>query len=231
MRKATHVLGRAFRETGQALDRLGLTVAENEIYKETFSRHRPVMNLFDQRPVIAAGVFVAPNASVIGRATILNDVSIWYGAVVRADKHRVKIGSNTNVQDRAVINTVTSLDNGFPADVTIGEEVTIGHGALLTSCTVGSRVLIGQGAIVQAGADIGSDSMIAAGAVVLPNTVVPSKQLWAGNPAKYVRDLTDEELAGVQKSAEEYVKLSKEHDAEFLPYGTAYQAAEDKNVL
>lgn len=178
--------------------------------------------------------------------------------MVRADKHRVKIGSNTNVQDRAVINTVTSLDNGFPADVTIGEEVTIGHGALLTSCTVGSRVLIGQGAIVQAGADIGSDSMIAAGAVVLPNTVVPSKQLWAGNPAKYVRDLTDEELAGVQKvslcdncskclwtnhrrlfaccllfsqSAEEYVKLSKEHDAEFLPYGTAYQAAEDKNVL
>lgn len=119
--------------------------------------------------------------------------------MVRADKHRVKIGSNTNVQDRAVINTVTSLDNGFPADVTIGEEVTIGHGALLTSCTVGSRVLIGQGAIVQAGADIGSDSMIAAGAVVLPNTVVPSKQLWAGNPAKYVRDLTDEELAGVQK--------------------------------
>lgn len=81
----------------------------------------------------------------------------------------------------------------------IGEHVTIGHGALLTSCNVGSRVLIGQGAIVQAGADIGNDSMIAAGAVVLPNTVVPSKQLWAGNPAKYVRDLTDEELSTLEK--------------------------------
>lgn len=103
------------------------------------------------------------------------------------------------MQDRAVINTVSTVDNGFPADVFIGERVTIGHGALLTSCTVGSRVLIGQGAIVQAGSDIGSESMIAAGAVVLPNTVVPSKQLWAGNPAKYIRDLTDEEVESLEK--------------------------------
>jgi carbonic anhydrase/acetyltransferase-like protein (isoleucine patch superfamily) len=231
MKKGFHLLGKAFRETGQAMDRLGLTVAENEIYKETFSRHRPVMNLFEQRPIIAAGVFVAPNASVIGRATLMNDVSVWYGAVVRADKHRIKIGSGTNVQDRAVINTVTSLDNGFPADVFIGERVTIGHGALLTSCTIGPRVLIGQGAIVQAGADIGADSMLAAGAVVLPNTVVPSKQLWAGNPAKYIRDLTDEELSMLDNSASEYVKLSKEHDAEFLPYGTVYQAAEKQDLI
>lgn len=109
------------------------------------------------------------------------------------------IGSCTNVQDRAVINTVSSLDNGFPADVTIGSHVTIGHGALLTSCSIGSRVLIGQGAIIQEGSDISSDSMIAAGAVVLPNTLVPSKQLWAGNPAKYIRDLSDEEVAALEK--------------------------------
>lgn len=101
----------------------------------------------------------------------------------------------TNIQDRAVINTVSSLETGFSADVEIGDRVTIGHGALLTSCIVGADTLIGQGAIIQAGAEIGSESMIAAGAVVLPNTVVPSKQLWAGNPAKYIRDVSDEEVA------------------------------------
>lgn len=114
---------------------------------------------------------------------------------MRGDKSKIKIGVKTNIQDRAVINTVSSLETGFSADVDIGESVTIGHGALLTSCVVGASSLIGQGAIIQAGAEIGSESMIAAGAVVLPNTVVPSKQLWAGNPAKYIRDVSDEEVA------------------------------------
>jgi gamma-carbonic anhydrase len=103
------------------------------------------------------------------------------------------------VQDRAVINTVSSLENGFPAEVNIGDKVTIGHGALLTSCTVGSQALIGQGAIVQAGAEVGAQAMVAAGAVVLPNTVIPAKQLWAGNPAKYIRDLNDEEISHLDK--------------------------------
>lgn len=157
---------------------------------------------------------------------IHNDSSIWYGAVVRGDKNKIKIGNKTNVQDRAVINTVTSLTTGFPADVDIGDDVTIGHGALLTSCVVGQRSLIGQGSIIQSGAEIGSNSIIAAGAVVLPNTVVPSKQLWAGNPAKYVRDVTDEEMETMKHSAALYDSLAKEHADEFLPYGTVYQEAE-----
>ncbi len=98
-----------------------------------------------------------------------------------------------------MISTVTSLDSGYPADVNVGNWVTIGHGALLTSCTVGDNVLIGQGAIIQEGADIGDEVTIAAGAVVLPNVVVPSGQLWAGNPAKYIRDLSDEEKAAINK--------------------------------
>lgn len=226
MRRAVHLLGKAFRETGQAMDRLGLTVAENEIFRETFARHRPVLNLYDKVPTIAAGVFVAPNASVIGDALVMNNASIWYGAVVRADKNKVKIGAHTNVQDRAVIGTVSSLESGFPAEVSIGDKVTIGHGALLTSCTIADKALIGQGAIIQAGAEIGSNSIIAAGAVVLPNTVVPSNQLWAGNPAKYIRDVTEEEVAGLEKSATTYSNLAKEHAEEFLPFGTAYQQAE-----
>mmetsp|Transcript_21454 Transcript_21454/g.35913 ORF Transcript_21454/g.35913 Transcript_21454/m.35913 type:complete len:228 (+) Transcript_21454:102-785(+) len=226
MRRATHLFGRAMRETGQAIDRLGLTFANNEIFKETFSRHRSVMNLFDKRPVIAAGCFVAPNASVVGEVLLFNDVSIWYGAVLRGDKSTIKIGHTTNVQDRAVIGTVSALDSGFPSSVEIGDQVTIGHGALLTSCTVGNRSLIGQGAVIQEGAEVGNGAMVAAGAVVLPGTIVPDKQLWAGNPAAYVRDVTEDELTAFIKSAVHYEGLSKQHAEEFLPYGTVYQAAE-----
>lgn len=103
------------------------------------------------------------------------------------------------MQDRAVISTVSALESGFPADVDIGDNVTIGHGALLTSCVVGSKSLIGQGAIVQAGAEIGSNCVIGAGAVVLPNTVIPNNQLWAGNPAKFIRNVTDEEVGNLDK--------------------------------
>jgi carbonic anhydrase/acetyltransferase-like protein (isoleucine patch superfamily) len=95
-----------------------------------------------------------------------------------------------------VINTVTSFESGFPSDVNIGNRCTIGHGALITSSTIGDYTLIGQGAIVQEGCDIGNNVVIAAGAVVLPNTVIPEGQLWAGNPAKYIRDVTDDEKKG-----------------------------------
>lgn len=226
MKRVSNLLGRTVRETGQALDRLGLTVAENEKFLETYSRHRPVMSLFDKRPVIAAGVFIAPNASVVGKVLILNNASIWYGAVIRGDKNKISIGFATNVQDRSVINTVAELDTGFPADVEIGEYVTIGHGALLTSCIIGDNVLIGQGSIIQEGTVIQANSMVAAGAVVLPGTFIKSGQLWAGNPAQFIRNVTDEEIASFKKSADHYADLGKQHDDEFLPFGTTYQAAE-----
>lgn len=114
--------------------------------------------------------------------------------MVRGDKSDVNIGRMTNIQDRAVISTVSSLENGYPSDVTIGSRVTIGHGALITSATIADNVLVGQGAIIQEGCDVGANSIIAAGAVLLPNMVVPAGQLWAGNPAKYIRDVTDEEI-------------------------------------
>lgn len=208
------------------MDRVGLTMSENEIFRDTLSRHRSIMNLFDKRPVVSAGCFVAPNASLVGEVLLYNHVSIWYGAVLRADKSKIKIGHMTNVQDRAVINTTKDLDSGFPPDVEIGNWCTIGHGALLTACKVEDRVLIGQGSIIQEGCEIGSDSIIAAGAVLLPGTVVPPGQLWAGNPAVFKRNTTDAEKAAFKSSAEHYGDLSEEHKGEFLPFGTAYQEAE-----
>lgn len=119
--------------------------------------------------------------------------------MIRGDKAPVDIGYKCNIQDRAVISTVTALNSGFNSDVTIANYVTIGHGALLTSCSVGEKTLIGQGAIIGQGADIGGQCIVAAGAVVLPDTVIPNRQLWAGNPAQYVRDVTDEEIADATK--------------------------------
>ncbi len=92
-----------------------------------------------------------------------------------------------------------TTDEAYPADVVIDDSVTVGHGALLTSCTIGSETLIGQGAIVQEGSVIGPNCIIAAGAVVLPGTMIPQGQLWAGNPAKYIRDVTEEETAAKKK--------------------------------
>ena len=127
--------------------------------------------------------------------------------MIRGDKSVVRIGHCTNVQDRVVIDTESSLESGHSADVDIGHWVTIGHGALLTSCVVKSCVLIGQGAVIQKGSIIESYSIVAAGAVVQPGTLIPSKQLWAGNPAAYVRDLTDDEAEGL-KSVSIHLLLS-----------------------
>ena len=153
-------------------------------------------------------------------------MQVWYGAVLRGDKHPIQVGSFSNIQDRAVVSTVEALESGLPAVVDIGEYVTVGHGAVLTSCVVGDHVLIGQGAIVQEGCVVERYSTIAAGAVLLPDTLVPTGQLWAGNPAKFVRNLTDAEKADMERGAKSYAELSKQHAEEFKPFGLAYQQAE-----
>lgn len=130
------------------------------------------------------------------------------------------------MQDRAVIHCSTRLPSGLPAETVIGAYCTIGHGAVLHSCTLKDCVLVGMNAVVQEGTIIERNSMVAAGAVVLPETHIPEGQLWAGNPAKYIRDLTADEIALLEKSAEHYAGLGKQHQEEFLPYGTLYQQGE-----
>lgn len=154
---------------------------------------------------MAADCFVAPTAAVIGSVTLAEKSSVWYGAVVRGDLGAVQIGRGSNVQDRAVVGTVASTA------MSIGSNVTIGHGALLISCSIGDDCLVGQGAIVQERAVVDKQSILAAGAVVLPGTHVPSKQLWAGNPAAFVRAVTSEEVQGFAKSAASYSALGEQH--------------------
>ena len=157
-----------------------------------------------KKPRIDEQAVVADGAVVLGDVTIEKDVSIWYNAVIRGDANSISIGEGTNIQDLEVLHVDAD------ASLAIGKNVTIGHGAILHGCTIKDQALIGMGAIVLNGAVIGKGSMIAAGALVLQNTVVPDGALYMGNPAKFRRMLTEEELTANLKNAANYIKESKD---------------------
>ena len=157
-----------------------------------------------KKPRIDEQAVVADGAVVLGDVTIEKDVSIWYNAVIRGDVKSISIGEGTNIQDLAVLHVDAD------ASLAIGKNVTIGHGAILHGCTIKDQALIGMGAIVLNGAVIGKGSMIAAGALVPQNTVVPDGALYMGNPSKFRRMLTEEELTANLKNAANYIKESKD---------------------
>ena len=157
-----------------------------------------------KKPQIDEQAVVADGAVVLGDVTIEKNASVWYNAVIRGDVNSISIGEGTNIQDLAVLH----VDADAP--LSIGQNVTIGHGAILHGCTIKDQALIGMGAIVLNGAEIGKGSMIAAGALVPQNTVVPDGALYMGNPAKFRRMLTEEELTANLKNAANYIKESKD---------------------
>jgi len=212
-RHATNLLGKAFRETGQAMDRLGLTVSGTETFKSTLSRHRQIMPIgVDYAPnVSTVKTFIAPNASVVGRVTVAEGGSVWYSAVLRADMENssIIIGKNSNIQDRSVLLAQNEK-------ITVGENVTVGHGAIMEGkVSIGDFCLIGQGSIIGNNTTVGAKSIIAAGAVVLPNSTVPSGQMWAGNPAKFIRDVKATEAATMEPQAKHYMALGEQHSQSF----------------
>jgi carbonic anhydrase/acetyltransferase-like protein (isoleucine patch superfamily) len=163
-------------------------------------------------PRVDPTAFVAPGAQLIGDVDIAAEASIWFNCVLRGDVNRIRVGARTNVQDGSVIH-VDSPKAGEPAGnpTLIGEEVLIGHLAMIHGCTLHDRAFVGLGAIVMDGCVIESDAMLAAGAMLTPGKRIPSGQLWAGRPAKYVRDLGPEELAGMRAGVAHYVALAKAH--------------------
>lgn len=156
-------------------------------------------------PKIGKGAFVADNATVIGNTEIGGDCGIWFGAVIRGDSNRIKIGDRSNIQDNSVVHTDSRHDT------VIGSDVTVGHRAILHGCHIGNRCLIGMGATVMNGVVIGEDSMIGAGALVTENQNIPPRSLVIGFPAKVKRQLTDEEVALILRSSEHYVEYSKNY--------------------
>jgi carbonic anhydrase/acetyltransferase-like protein (isoleucine patch superfamily) len=149
--------------------------------------------------------YVADDATVTGRVTLGPDVSVWYGTVIRADVAAIAIGRRTNVQDMSVVHPQ------HDEDITIGEEVTIGHGVLLHCRSIGSLCLIGMGSILLPGARIGDGCLVGAGSLVTLGKTIPDRSLVMGSPAKVVRQLTDREVQDFRESAERYVALSRVH--------------------
>lgn len=150
-------------------------------------------------PYIDSSVFLAETAVVIGDVIIEADSSVWYGAVLRGDVNSIRIGRNTNIQDLAMVHC-TFQEN--PA--IIGNDVTVGHGAIIHGCEVKDRCLIGMNATVLDKAVVGPDVVVAAGAVVLEGAVLESGWLYAGIPAKKIKQLSEEQLEGLQRSADGY---------------------------
>jgi carbonic anhydrase/acetyltransferase-like protein (isoleucine patch superfamily) len=157
------------------------------------------------RPSVADDAVVLGSATVIGAVEIGSQANLWYGCVVRADQERIIIGASSNVQDTAVLHA----DPGFPA--VVGERVTLGHGAVLHGARVDDDCIIGMRAVLLNGAHIGAGSIVAAGTVVLPGTSIPPRSLVAGVPGSVKRATTEDELRQIERSAEGYVQLAREH--------------------
>lgn len=164
-----------------------------------------ILGFKDKNPEISEKAFVADSADIIGDVEIGAFSSVWFGAVLRGDENRIKIGERTSIQDNAVIH-VDAL-NG----VEIGDNVTIGHGAVIHGCKIEENVLIGMNATVLNGAEIGKNSIVGANALVSERKKFPANSLILGIPAKVQRKLTEADIEAVVKNAAEYVELTKKY--------------------
>lgn len=166
------------------------------------------------RPALGQRVYIDPQATVIGDVQLGDDCSVWPHTVIRGDMHRIRIGARCSIQDGSVLHITHAGPydpDGYP--LTLGDDVTVGHRAVLHGCTIGSRVLIGIGAIVMDGAVIEDEVMLAAGSLVPPGKRLVSGYLYVGSPAKQSRPLTDKEKAFFSYGANNYSKLKERHRA------------------
>jgi gamma-carbonic anhydrase len=157
-------------------------------------------------PRVADDVFLAPGSVVVGDVEIGAGSSLWYNVVVRADVGFVRIGKGTNIQDGSVVHVT-----GGQFDTFIGDDVLIGHLAMIHGCQIHDRAFVGMKATILDGAIVESDAMVAAGAVVTPNKIVKSGELWSGAPARKMRDMTPEEIARRARSAPNYAINAQQH--------------------
>jgi carbonic anhydrase/acetyltransferase-like protein (isoleucine patch superfamily) len=164
-------------------------------------------------PRIHPTAFIAPGCRIIGDVEIGPEASVWYNCVIRADLNRVVIGARTNIQDGSIVHCDPPHDHGDPdgAPTLIGADVLIGHMALIHGCVIEDRAFVGLGTIVMNKARVCSNAMLAAGAMLTEGKVVPSGKLWAGRPARLMRDLTEAEISQLPNGAGHYVANARDH--------------------
>jgi carbonic anhydrase/acetyltransferase-like protein (isoleucine patch superfamily) len=171
----------------------------------TIAEGASVLTAAGRTPAIDPSAFLAAGARVVGGVTLHEGASVWYNAVLRADGDIITVGAGSNLQD----NVSVHVDPGHP--VVIGENVSVGHNAVVHGCTIGDGSLIGMGAVVLSGAVIGEGCLVAGGAVVLEGSVIPARSLVAGVPGKVRRELSEDERAGILRNAQVYRAHVAEH--------------------
>ncbi|HZD24724.1 MAG TPA: gamma carbonic anhydrase family protein [Alphaproteobacteria bacterium] len=167
-----------------------------------------VLPFGDRQPQLHPSAFVAPGAWVIGAVSLGAEASVWYNCVLRGDEEPIHVGARSNIQDGTIVHT-----SGGSADTWIGDDVVVGHMCVLHGCRLEDRAFIGMGATILDHAVVESDAMLAAGSLLTPGKRIPTGQLWSGRPAKYMRDLTPEEIVDHGRSVEEYIRLARGHSA------------------
>lgn len=160
--------------------------------------------MMDSTVSAAQAAFVSPRAVLTGEVSLGADSSIWHNSTLRGDIAPISVGARTNIQDGAVLHVA----DGLPC--VVGEDVTVGHGAIVHGCSVGNRCLIGMGAILLNGAEIGEECIVGAGALVTEGKKIPPRSLVLGNPGKITRSISDEEVSKILQSAATYIKLARD---------------------
>lgn len=163
-------------------------------------------------PQIHDSAFVAPGARIIGDVEIGPDASVWYNCVLRGDINRIVIGARSNLQDGTIVHVEGPRPNAAGLPTIIGEDVLVGHMAILHGCVLEDRAFVGMGAIVMDACGMESGAMLAAGAMLTPGKRVPKGQIWAGRPAAFLRELTAGELAGMEDQTRHYVDNARRHE-------------------
>lgn len=205
----------------------GPSVKQVKLEDEWYNRQRNLFPLLDKVPYYPVDVFIAPNAVVCGDVDIYGGASVFFGAVLRGDLNKIRLGHRSTVLDRAVIHAARAAPTGLNAATLIGEKVTIEPYAVLRSCRVEPKAIIGARSVVCEGAIIESESILAPNSVVPPARRIPSGELWGGNPAKFIRKLTAHERDRViDDVATHYYNLATDLRKEVMDYGTAWRDVE-----
>ncbi|KAI3671442.1 hypothetical protein L1987_87180 [Smallanthus sonchifolius] len=204
---------------------LNITESPDRV-KWDYRGQRQIIPLGQWLPKIAVDAYVAPNVVLAGQVNVLDGSSVWNGAVLRGDLNKITVGFCSNVQEKCVVHAAWSSPTGLPAETMIERFVTVGAYCLLRSCTIEPECIIGQHSILMEGSLVETHSILEAGSVLPPGRRIPSGELWAGNPARFVRKLTHEETLEIPKLAVAINDLSKEYFNEYLPYSTVYLEVE-----
>ena len=204
--------GRVLKEAGLSMDRFGSRLSHDIAYLAPLSRHRQVLPLYDQVPK-TQDAWIAPNATLVGDVFVSKYATVWYGAVLRGERHPIRIGHFSSIGDGCTVHTNHSLNHGMAASVNIGKNVTIEANCNIHSCIIDDDCVIGHGSIIEQGARLERGCQILAGSVVKAGSLIPAGQVWGGSPAvTFVRNLTDEEM--LENYSKSYTNSASEFSSE-----------------